>query len=140
MRSFFQRISNPVGEVNIQNINNTHSKQSQPKVAIDLEFNRYKCEQTLDLELCPLIWWKSHSERYKLLHKIANYYLSVPCLTPRWLTSTHEEVEVVDSSKWWQKSKTLQYLHAAEKCIWYLHYNRSIYNKILPKSSKDQSV
>ncbi|XP_036216618.2 uncharacterized protein [Bactrocera oleae] len=140
LRSFFQRISNPVGEVNIQNINNTHSKQSQPKVAIDLEFNRYKCEQTLDLELCPLIWWKSHSERYKLLHKIANYYLSVPCLTPRWLTSTHEEVEVVDSSKWWQKSKTLQYLHAAEKCIWYLHYNRSIYNKILPKSSKDQSV
>lgn len=140
LRSFFQRISNSTGETNVQNIKNMPLKQSQPKIAIDLEFDRYKCEQTLDLEQCPLIWWKSHSERYKLLHKIANYYLSVPCLTPRWLTSTHGEVEVIDRSLWWQKNKALQYLNAAERCIWYLHYNRSIYNKILSKSAPDRSV
>ncbi|XP_039963003.1 uncharacterized protein LOC120776423 isoform X2 [Bactrocera tryoni] len=140
LRSFFQRISNTAGETNLQNINNTPSKQSQPKVAMDLELNRYKGEQTLDLELCPQVWWQTHSERYKFLHKIANYYLSVPCLTPRWLMSGQEEVEVINRSQWWQKSKSLQYLHAAEKCIWYLHYNRSIYNKMMAQSTKKQSA
>ncbi|XP_011180271.1 uncharacterized protein LOC105210787 [Zeugodacus cucurbitae] len=140
LRTFFQRISNPAAEITQQNINNIPTNQSQPKVAFDLEFDRYKCEQTLDLEQCPLSWWKSHSERYKLLCKIANYYLSVPCLTPRWLNSTHGEMEAIDESMWWQKSKVLQYCHPAEKCLWYLHYNRSIYNKIMSKSSKERPL
>ncbi|XP_054736204.1 uncharacterized protein LOC129243104 [Anastrepha obliqua] len=130
LRSFFHRIS---GAASRKNAHNLSPEPSQPKDAIELEFNRYKCEPTLDLEQCPISWWQMQSQQYKQLYKFANYYLSVPCYAFRWPTSAYDETETNERSVWCQKRRSLRHQHPVEKCLWYLHYNRAFHSKIKPK-------
>ncbi|XP_017474411.1 PREDICTED: uncharacterized protein LOC108365018 [Rhagoletis zephyria] len=135
LRSFFHRISDAAGAANRKHSNNPIPKLTQPESAIDVEFNRYKCESTLDLEQCPISWWQLQAQQYKQLYEIANYYLSVPCYAVRSPTiGDHEETVVNSRSVRWQRRRALRLQHPVEKCLWYLHYNRALCDKI--KQSK----
>ncbi|KAL5284368.1 hypothetical protein ACFFRR_006574 [Megaselia abdita] len=60
----------------------TSSESSQPKVRktnLSVELSKYSTETPLDVEFCPLDWWKENNQKYKLLSKLSNKYFCVPC-------------------------------------------------------------
>ncbi|XP_067644540.1 uncharacterized protein [Eurosta solidaginis] len=134
LRLFFHRISGAASAANVTNSSKIFPKVSQPKNPFDLECRKYKCEPALDLEQCPLHWWQSQSKQYEILYKIAKYYLSVPCYAVPWQIRTNSEVQMEDRSLWQQKRKALRYEHPVERYLWYLHYNRFLYDRVKPTS------
>lgn len=49
------------------------------KTNLSIELSSYTTEIPLDVEFCPLDWWKENQPKYKLLSKISNKYFCVPC-------------------------------------------------------------
>lgn len=49
------------------------------KTNLSVELSNYTAETPLDVEFCPLDWWKDNSPKYKLLSKLSNKYFCVPC-------------------------------------------------------------
>lgn len=58
------------------------TESSHPKVRktnLSVELQKYTLETPLDVDFCPLDWWKENTSKYKLLSKLSQKYFCVPC-------------------------------------------------------------
>ncbi|XP_034174846.1 E3 SUMO-protein ligase ZBED1-like [Osmia lignaria lignaria] len=49
-----------------------------PSSGSNSEFQTYLLETQINHNLCPLVWWKMHENKYPRLAKLAKMYLSIP--------------------------------------------------------------
>ena len=45
---------------------------------LDEELQRYGAESQVDLDACPLQWWKVHASKFPLLSQVAMEILAIP--------------------------------------------------------------
>ena len=82
------------------------------------ELSRYNEETPLDVDFCPLDWWKENSVKYKQLATLAQKYFCVPCFVSSDVNLKINDFLEIDEKKFNLKEKYF-------KDIWFINSNRS---------------
>lgn len=93
------------------------SEGPSPKVRktnLSVELTNYTAENPLDVEFCPLDWWKENGSKYRALAKLSNKYFSVPCFYRSDIKLKLESLVDIDQKRFYLSEKYF-------KEIWFLH-------------------
>lgn len=84
------------------------------KTSLSVELSNYSMEAALDVEFCPLNWWKENYAKYKLLGKLSNKYFCVPCFYRSDVKLKVNDIVELDNKRFYLSDKYF-------RDIWFLH-------------------